>query len=147
MPAPMPAITITPTLPRRALLAMLLTTLGAVGACRSPAPSSNQTAAHNRVIGRQGGRLSYRVASPPRTLNYLLASDEPSVIVAFYLTGGRLVEYDHDLRRYIAGIAEKWNLAGDGRTLEVVLRDGMKFSDGHSLTAEDVAFTFRALYD
>jgi peptide/nickel transport system substrate-binding protein len=126
---------------------MFLTTLGAVGACRSPAPSSNQTAAHNRVIGRQGGRLSYRVASPPRTLNYLLASDEPSVIVSFYLTGGRLVEYDHDSLRYIPGVAEKWKLAEDGRTIEVALREGVRFSDGHPLTAEDVAFTFRALYD
>jgi peptide/nickel transport system substrate-binding protein len=63
------------------------------------------------------------------------------------LMGGRLAEFDSDKQAYVAGLAESWKLADDGRNLELTLRDGLKFSDGHALTADDVLFTFRALYD
>jgi len=96
---------------------------------------------------QRGGALSYRVASAPKTFNYLLVSDEPSLIVAFYLMGGRLVEFDHKELRYIPGLAESWRREDDGRTIELTLRDGIKFSDGHPITAEDVSFTLRAIYD
>src|SRR5262245_27520917 len=117
-------------------------------ACKSPQPSPPaKMEMGERVAGRRGGSLTYRVATPPQTFNYILASDEPSLIVAFYLTGGRLVEFDHEKRGYVPGVAESWKLADDGRTVDVTLRDRVKFSDGAPLTADDVEFTFRALYD
>jgi peptide/nickel transport system substrate-binding protein len=99
------------------------------------------------VPGKRGGSLTYRVATPPQTLNYLAAADEPSFTVAFYLMGGRLVDFDHDTRTYVPGLAESWSRASDGRTIELTLRDELKFSDGEPLTADDVVFTLRALYD
>lgn len=120
----------------RRLLLALLATPWAVNACGSPAPTAPA-----------GGGLSYRVASPPQTFNYLKAADDSSLIVSFYLLGGRLAEFDHDALRYVPGLAEAWRQADDGRTVELTLRDGARFSDGHPLTSEDVAFTFRALYD
>lgn len=136
----------------RRLLALLVifSLLGAVTACRSgsqPASSSHSSNSSENVNGKRGGSLSYRVASPPQTFNYLKAADEASLIVAFYLMGGRLVEFDHDTGKYVSGVAANWNRLDDGKTVELMLRDDVKFSDGHSLTAEDVAFTFRALYD
>ena len=41
----------------------------------------------------------------------------------------------------------KWTLAGDGRTYTLDLRPGLTFSDGAPFTADDVVFTFDALYD
>src|SRR6185369_10966778 len=35
----------------------------------------------------------------------------------------------------------------DGRSVDVRLRDGLKFSDGQPLTSSDVAFTLEAVYD
>jgi peptide/nickel transport system substrate-binding protein len=99
------------------------------------------------VIGRRGGALSYRTPTPPTTFNYLAPSDDVSIIVALYLLGGRLVEFDHASLRYVPSLAESWARAGDGRTVEVTLRDGIHFSDGRPITAEDVAFTLRAMYD
>ncbi|MGH9838943.1 MAG: ABC transporter substrate-binding protein [Blastocatellia bacterium] len=131
-------------------LFILLATLCVVAACRSSKPpenSSDPSASRERVLGRRGGSLSYRVASPPQTFNYLKAADEASLIVAFYLMGGRLVEFDHDNQRYVPGVAENWKSGDGGRSVEVTLRDGVKFSDGHPLAAEDVRFTLRALYD
>lgn len=95
----------------------------------------------------RGGALGYRVATAPTTFNYLLAGDENSLLVAFYLMGGRLVEFDHKNQRYVPGLAESWRMGDDGKTVEMTLRDGIKFSDGHPITAEDVTFTLRAIYD
>lgn len=134
----------------RITLICVLFACGISTACRNSTPpitTSNLLSSREHVPGKQGGTLSYRVSSPPQTFNYLKAADEPSVLVAFYLMGGRLVELNQDTGKYAPGIAETWNLTEDGRTVEVTLRDGLQFSDGHPLTAEDVGFTFRALYD
>ncbi|HEX8071541.1 MAG TPA: ABC transporter substrate-binding protein [Pyrinomonadaceae bacterium] len=136
----------------RRLLPAALAAIWLVG-CTQPAPSPNANTnttefpATGRTVGRRGGTLTYRVSAPPKTFNYVMAVDEATNVVAFFLTGSRLVEFDHDKRAYVAALAESWPLGADGRTVEVTLRDGLKFSDGQPLTAEDVAFTLRALYD
>jgi peptide/nickel transport system substrate-binding protein len=123
-----------------------------VNACQ-PQPATNNANVNQKqsltedVEGTRGGSLAYRVTSPPKTFNYMLSADEPSNFVAFFLTGGRLVELDHDTQTYAPGLAESWKLSDDELSVDVVLRDGLKFSDGHTLTSEDVAFTLRALYD
>jgi peptide/nickel transport system substrate-binding protein len=110
-------------------------------------PQSPKESPPERVMGRRGGSLVYRLSSPPKTFNYLMVGEENSLIVSFFLMGGRLVEFDHDSRSYVPGLAQGWKLGDDGRTLELALREGLQFSDGHPLTADDVLFTFRALYD
>ena len=40
-------------------------------------------------------------------------------------------------------LAKDWSVSEDGLTFVFKLRDGLTFSDGTPLTAEDVAFTFR----
>jgi len=40
-------------------------------------------------------------------------------------------------------LARDWSVSDDGLTFVFKLRDGLTFSDGAPLTAEDVAFTFR----
>jgi peptide/nickel transport system substrate-binding protein len=40
-------------------------------------------------------------------------------------------------------LARDWSVSDDGLTFVFKLRDGLTFSDGEPLTAEDVAFTFR----
>ena len=135
-------------------LCALVVLLALCGACQ-PAPQTGNNnapvgpgrAREPRVIGARGGTLVYRVSAPPKTFNYLLAADEATNVVSFFLTGGRLVEFDHDRQAYVPALAESWQLTNDGRSVEVTLRDGLKFSDGRPLTADDVAFTLRALYD
>ncbi|HEY0380509.1 MAG TPA: ABC transporter substrate-binding protein [Pyrinomonadaceae bacterium] len=133
-----------------ALLALAL--LLAVSCQQQPQPASNATQntqqqSRERVVGTRGGSITYRLTSPPQTLNYLMAKEESSIVTAFFLLGGRLVEFDQDQQKHVPALAESWKWADDKRTLEVTLRDGLKFSDGHALTADDVAFTMRALYD
>lgn len=137
-----------------ARLAFLLAATAALVACQTqtaptsaPASNNQSTTARERVAGVAGGTLVYRVTTPPKTLNSLMIADEASFIVAFMLLGGRLIDFDHDAQRYVPALAESWQLGEDKKTLELTLRDGLKFSDGHPLTAEDVAFTLRAVYD
>lgn len=135
---------------RRIALVSLVLGLWASAACNNgtkPVLPLNQLDSREHLLGKRGGALTVRVASPPQTFNYLLAADEASLIVAFYLMGGRLVEFDHDNGKHIPGLAESWKSLGDEQTVEVTLRAGLKFSDGQPLTADDVGFTFRALYD
>src|SRR5262244_1086579 len=126
---------------RQLALPALLVLVCAASACRSCGPVSK------RAGSRRGGKIIYRVASAPATFNYLLVTDENSLTVAFYLMGGRLIEFDHKKQQYVPGLAESLRRLDDGRTVELTLRDGIKFSDGHPITAEDVIFTLRAIYD
>lgn len=130
---------------------LLLTVLFAFASCQSQqhevAPGPSGGAENGRVVGSTGGTLRYRVASPVKTFNYLAVSDEPSFIAAFFLMGGRLVEFDHDRQTYVPALATAWEDAGDGKVFALTLRDDARFSDGRELTAEDVAFTLRAMYD
>jgi peptide/nickel transport system substrate-binding protein len=47
----------------------------------------------------------------------------------------------------IPGLAESWEISDDGLTVTYKLRDGLKWSDGEPLTAEDVAYTINRSRD
>src|SRR3954469_2184067 len=130
-----------------ASLALLCLTL----ACKqqsSPGNSSTQNQpSGTRTAGTRGGSLTYRFTKAPQTFNYLEAKEEYSLTVGFFLLGSRLAEFDQDQQKHVPALAESWKWADDKRTLEVTLRDGLKFSDGHTMTADDVLFTMRAIYD
>ncbi len=118
--------------------------------CRQP-PASNPATGpakpEARTIGKRGGKLVYRVSSPPKTFNYLLANDEPSILMGFLLLNSRLVEFDHSTQTYVPGLAETWTTSPDRRSVDIRLRDGLRFSNGQPLTSSDVAFTLEATYD
>ncbi len=48
----------------------------------------------------------------------------------------------NEKRELIPGIATQWKVSEDGKTWTVTIRDGVKFHDGRTLTAEDVYFTW-----
>lgn len=129
----------------RSILAVFLLSIASVVLCGSCSgtPAGNSGA----KPGNRGGTLSYRLSAPPGTFNYLMAKDEATVITAFFLMQGRLIDLDHKTQKYVPALAETWKLADDGQTVNVKLRDGLKFSDGSEITAEDVVFTFAAIYD
>jgi len=68
----------------------------------------------------------------------------------FEFTGGeivsniydRLVQYDvDDPTRLLPGLAEKWSVTADGKTIVFTLRDA-KFASGNPVRPEDVVFSF-----
>src|SRR5260370_12642814 len=45
------------------------------------------------------------------------------------------------------GLAKSWKISPDGLEYTVILRKGLRFSDGQPLDADDVLFTFRVYLD
>jgi peptide/nickel transport system substrate-binding protein len=116
----------------------------------SPPPAntaSNSAAVEPRTDGTQGGTLTARLTAAPKTLNYLLAGDESSIVASLYTLTSRLIEFDHRTQKFVPGLAESWKIGADGKTVDAKLREGLKFSDGAPITAADIGFTLEAIYD
>ncbi|MFL6466568.1 MAG: ABC transporter substrate-binding protein [Pyrinomonadaceae bacterium] len=127
---------------------LVLFILSFVSACTAPQTgNTNASSSGTQTTGTRGGSLSYRITSPVNTLNYLMARDEPTVLATLYLMNDRLVVLDHSTQKYVPSLAESYTPTPDGRTVDVILREGLKFSDGQPLTTADVAFTLAAAYD
>ena len=79
------------------------------------------------------------------TLDPQLTEDVQSTRIANDLFEG-LISQDQN-NKPIPGLAEKWQISGDGKTYTFQLRPGLKFSDGSPINASDVVFSFQRLAD
>ena len=86
-----------------------------------------------------GGTLVMLVQPEPPTLASYLSTSGPIGTVASKVYDG-LLEYDLKLQPQ-PSLAESWTVAPGGMKITFKLRKGVKFHDGHSLTAEDVQFS------
>ncbi len=89
--------------------------------------------------------FSEAVVGQPALVNPLLASSQADRDLVSLVFSGltRLDEYGQP----IPDLAERWEVSGDGLTYTFHLRDNVTWHDGEPFTAEDVAFTMRALRD
>jgi peptide/nickel transport system substrate-binding protein len=90
--------------------------------------------------------LRFCLHSEPKTFNPLLVDDDASESIR-YLTGGVLIRVNRRTQELQPELALSWSLSDAGRTIAFQLRTGLLFSDGTPFSAEDVAFTMRALMD
>lgn len=60
------------------------------------------------------------------------------------LWGDSLIESDHE-GGYVGLLAEEWEFSEDSLSCDITLREGVTFSNGEPLTAEDVKFTLERL--
>jgi peptide/nickel transport system substrate-binding protein len=91
--------------------------------------------------GRPGGRLTVAVAGPPRTFNPVFAQDPVSDQIVRLLFSA-LVQMDLIAQTPRPALAQSWSVTPDGQTWTFTLREGLRWSDGHPLTADDVVFTW-----
>ncbi|MBD1897789.1 ABC transporter substrate-binding protein [Coleofasciculus sp. FACHB-129] len=77
--------------------------------------------------------------SDPKTFNWVLNQEFPHVFLFTYegLTSENSVTGEIE-----PALAESWEISEDKRRIVFTLREGLKWSDGHSLTADDVVFTY-----
>ncbi len=137
------------TIKRSLLISLvILVCLSAFGCTNEPVGNSAASNANTAITtGKRGGSLTYRITSPVKTLNYFHADDEPSALATLFLMNDRLVGLDHREQKYVPLLAESYVVGPDGKTIDVTLRDGVKFSDGKPITTADVEFTLKAVYD
>jgi peptide/nickel transport system substrate-binding protein len=98
------------------------------------------------LLAQWGGELRFCLRSDPKTFNPLLVDDEASETVR-YITGGVLVRVNRLTQELEPELATSWKISQQGRAISFQLRRGVTFSDGTPFTAEDVAYTIRALMD
>lgn len=110
----------------------------AIASARTPEINANQP--------RWGGELRFCLQADPRTFHPLLVEDAPGETVA-YLTRGVLLRMNRVTQAFEPELAESWRVTGGGTEIELRIRDGVRFSDGAPLTAEDVVSTLRRLTD
>ena len=118
--------------PAGGVLLLLLALLAA--ACRGAGPSIAPAPA-----------LVASLRTEPRSFNRYLARDLTTEVITF-LTQSPLVKVDRITQQLVPELAESWQLLPDQITYRVKLRTGVRFSDGEPFSADDVLFSFRAMY-
>ncbi|MEN9574139.1 MAG: ABC-type dipeptide transport system, periplasmic component [Verrucomicrobiota bacterium] len=96
--------------------------------------------------GVRGGRLVISTFGDPKTFNPI-ASNEGSSEDIYRLIFASLLTLDMPSQKMLPGLAHQWSVAADQKTWTFKLRSGLLWSDGKPLTADDVVFTFKVIYD
>lgn len=92
-----------------------------------------------------GGTLSAAWAQDPVGLDPHITSARSSLQVLENVLD-TLVTLDQDTN-VVPSLAEAWTLSDDGLTWTFTLRDGLQFSNGRALTADDVEYTYDRMLD
>lgn len=95
--------------------------------------------------GNFGGRIVHPLLRSPRSYNPLAASDDDTALVTS-LIHATLLEMDRNSMQIVPGVAKSWKIENGGRSVRLALRNGVRFSDGSELTADDVLATLDAIY-
>ncbi len=95
---------------------------------------------------RIGGTAVLSLAAEPDTLDIQKSSSGSSDAI-MALVGAQLLTRDPKTGEVVPYLAESYKVSEDGKTLTFTLKDGVKFSDGTPLTADDFAFTFNRAID
>ena len=86
-------------------------------------------------IGRYGGTWRRGFTGPAdfENGNRIVSSDKP-------------LFWDYTGTKVVPSVAKDWKVSGDGRTITLSLRKGMRWSDGAPFTANDFVFWFEDMY-
>ena len=89
---------------------------------------------------RQPGELAWAIGYDPKTFDPAKVDEQASELVR-YLTAGVLVRFNRQTQEPEPELAESFHLSPDGKLLSFKLRQGLRFSDGSTLTSADVAWS------
>jgi peptide/nickel transport system substrate-binding protein len=92
---------------------------------------------------KAGGTLTATVRATPTTFNRFATQSFPTHLVSL-LTDGRLARVNPQTDQPEPWLAER--ITATGTTLEITLREGLRFSDGTPATADDVVWSLKAAY-
>ena len=109
-------------------------------------PGSEELAVTDNASGRAGGKIVVALRSEPKTLNPVLAVDDPSREIIRCLTAD-LIHINRESMKTEPALAKSWSVSRDGREYTLRLRRGLRFSDGQPFNADDVVFSFELYLD
>jgi peptide/nickel transport system substrate-binding protein len=96
--------------------------------------------------GVYGGHLVVSLRSEPKTLNPVIANDISSREVTEQMTAD-LIHINRNTQQCESALAKSWEVSTDKLRYTLELRQGLRFSDGVPLDADDVIFTFKVYLD
>ncbi|AFZ09010.1 extracellular solute-binding protein family 5 [Oscillatoria nigro-viridis PCC 7112] len=88
-------------------------------------------------------RLIVPTPSGPATFNYPLNQSAYSVFGYMY---DGLINENGLTSKLEPGLAESWEVSKDGKKIVFTLREGLKWSDGEPMTADDIIFSYEKIY-
>ena len=112
----------------------------------APLQGGEELQVSSAELGEYGGTLVVGQRGEPKTLNPITAADAPSREVIGRMMAD-LVHINRVTQQTEPALASSWKLSKDGRSFTLKLRRGIRFSDGHSFSADDVVFSFRLYLD
>lgn len=102
--------------------------------------------AFTQPVAKVGGHYIEGMVSQPRYINPILAqTSDADAALSRLLYASLFTVGAQGLPE--KSVASDYAIADDGKLVTVYLKTGVKFHDGEELTAEDVAFTIRAIQD
>lgn len=123
------------TIYRRCIaIALILLATFSLSAC-SPASFRTQAAQVSQVV--------FAFLSDPKTFNAVLSAESPNVFPFIY---EGLITENPITKKKEGAIAQSWEVSEDNLRFVFTLREGLKWSDGQPLTADDVVFSYNDLY-
>ncbi len=99
----------------------------------------------SELQARGVSQIVQAILSDPKTFNPVLSQDATSSSVGGMIFAG-LVEQNPITGEIEPALAKSWEFSADKLRIVFTLREGLKWSDGHPLTADDVVFTYNQLY-
>jgi peptide/nickel transport system substrate-binding protein len=97
-----------------------------------------------RTQAAQVPQLVLSTLNDPKTFNPALVQEFPNISL-FCFEG--LTQEDGVTGKIKPALAESWQISTDQKHMIFKLREGLKWSDGQPLTADDVVFTFETIFD
>jgi len=93
----------------------------------------------------KGGMLIDAMSGEPSNLISMIAGDSASSAISGNIFN-KLIKYDKNLE-LAPELADKWTISDDQKTITFYLKRNLKWADGHSLTSEDVLYTWMLVTD
>jgi oligopeptide transport system substrate-binding protein len=124
------------------ILAVLMLLLAACQPSASESPSASDGAGASVDLPPQVLRVD--LGGEPPTLDPTQATDSQSIQVLRSITYP-LAYFDDDLN-IVPGLAD-WEISADGKTVTFTLKDGIAYSDGEPIVAEDFVYSWKRLID
>lgn len=143
---------------KKKLIAMMLVASMVLGvtACGSAPAADNGTATETTEAGTEGTAEAPAAASGEKILSVQIGPDPETIDPALNsaVDGGNMILHTHECLLIVdqegklaPGQAESWEVSEDGLTWTFTLREGLKWSDGSDLTANDFVYSWKRVCD
>lgn len=132
---------------------MVLAGCGSSAPAAAPAPAAESDAAEKPAEGAEAEApaaegatvLDVQVGPSPETIDPALNSAVDGANMIIHAFEG-LLKFDKD-NNVVPGLAESWEMSDDGLVWTFHLREGLKWSDGSPLTANDFVYSWKRVAD